>query len=438
METVGPDFIATLGSAWAGSSVNCKPYAVEGIVRVGPECGEAGLLGAFFNSDGLICAYIVGHDLTTAKVACFDTSRPPFDAHDTPVVQSDSAGRIMVMASAHRSRPLWLLSEPGTGIEGLVDMSDALPDEMDDASYPSLFRLSESGDLRLLYRLGVPDRSQWRLSDWNSDSGTWGPARSLLSGMATGIWPAGPYPCPPIPLPGNRFGIAYCWRSTSVGRGKQKPMNIGMDYVDCAGDLSSVQTAGGISLSIPVSPSNTERVIAIPWGAELLNQTGACAIDGQVPCFVTSWRAPGQKTQIRFCWLGEAKDWQTVALTAFTDDTTLDGPGTLPTLVSRPVVVPAGQGRVVVLYRNSEAGGQLVAQRLRAPDFDPQEYQPLVLIDGGLDQYEPVAERLSSVGSGWLHVYAQRCVQHIGGDLSNHRESAEARLCSWSFKRLFQ
>lgn len=435
---MNPDRIALLGPAWAGSSVNCKPYAVEPIVRIGPECGEAGLFGAFFNSDGRICAYSIGNDLTAAKVAYFDTSRPPFDAHDTPVVQSDTAGRIMIMASAHRSRPVWLLSPPRAGIEGLVDVTDRLPEEMDGASYPSLLRLSDSGSLRLIYRLGVPARSQWRLSDWDADSGSWGPARSLLSGMATGIWPAGPYLCPPIPLPGDRFGIAYCWRSTCVGRGKEKPMNIGMDYVECSGDLSLVQTTSGISLSIPVSPSNTERVIAIPWGAELMNQTGACAIDGQVPCFVNSWRKPGHKTQLRFCWLGEAMDWRTVTLTAFTEDTTLDARGTLPTFVSRPVVVPAGQGRVVVLFRNSEAGGQLIAQRLRAPNFDPQEFRPLVLVGGGLDQYEPVAERLSSAGSGWLHVYVQRCAQPLGGDMSEHRDSALAQLSSWSFERLFR
>jgi BNR repeat-containing family member len=417
--------------------VNCKPYAVEPIARVGPESGAAGLVGAFFNSDGQICVYHVGNDLTSVNTSCFDTSRPPHDAHDTPVVQSDPAGRIMVMASAHRSRPVWLRSEPRAGIDGLVDVTDELPDELDGASYPSLLRLSDSGSLRLIYRLGVPDRSQWRVSDWNADSATWGPARSLLSGMANGIWPAGPYICQPVPLPGDRFGIAYCWRSTSVERGKVKPMNIGMDFIDCAGDLSSVRTTGGVQLFIPVSPSNTERVIAIPWGAELLNQTGACAVDGQVPCFVGSWREPGQKTQVRFCWPGKARAWRTVTLTDFTEDTSLDAAGTLPMLVSRPVVVPAGQGRVVVLFRNAKAGGQLIAQRLKAPDFDPQEFRPLVLIAGGLDQYEPVAERLSSVESGWLNVYVQRCAQPIGGDQSVHRDTAEARLCSWSFERLF-
>ncbi|MBL9052454.1 MAG: BNR-4 repeat-containing protein [Tabrizicola sp.] len=418
--------------------MNCKPYAVEPIVRLGSSCGEEGLLGAFFTSDGLICAYTVGTDLTAAKRACFETVRPPFDAHDTPVVQSDNAGRIMVMASAHRSRPIWLMSEPRAGIQGLVDATDKLPDEMDDATYPSLLRLSDSGSLRLIYRFGGPARSQWRLSNWDSDTGTWGPARSLLSGISKDTWPSGPYPCPPIPLPGDRFGVAYCWRSRYVEHGTDKPMNIGIDYVDCAGDLSSVRTSGGISLSIPVSPSNSERVIAVPWGAELRNQSGACAIDGQMPCFVGSWRAPGQKMQLHFCWLEPSGNWRTVTLTAFAEESLLDGPGTLPTLVSRPVVVPAGQGRVVVLYRNSKAGGQLVAQRLRAPNFDPQDFRPLVLIDGGLDQYEPVVERLSSAASGWLHAYVQRCAQHFGGDKSKHRESAPARLCSWSLERMFR
>ena len=78
-----------------------------------------------------------------------------------------------------------------------------------------------------------------------------------------------------------------------------------------------------------------------------------------------------------------------------------------------------------------------MAQRLRAPDFDPTEYDPVVLVKGGLDQYEPVAERLSSIGSGWLNVFVQRCAQHLGGDAQEHRASEPARLCSWRFDRLF-
>lgn len=437
MQVVDPDRVADLGLAWAGSSVNCKPYAVESIVRARLDSEALTVLGTFFNFSGALCAYSVSDDLTYAKVENFKVSRLPVDAHDTPVIQVDNIGRIMVMASAHRSRPVWLVSEPGAGIGGLVDRTGNLPDEMDGASYPSLLQLSESDSLLLIYRLGEPHRSHWRATRWDSRSGTWLPPRSIISGMATSIWPAGPYPNQPIPLPHDRFGIAYCWRSTAVQNGKLKPMNIGMDYIEFTGDLSLAQTSGNIALSIPVSPANTDRIIAIPWGVELVNQSGACAIDNLIPCFVSYWGEFGKPGQMRFCWLGEGRSWRTVPLTNLAQASTLDGLGTLPTLVSRPVVVPAGQGRVIVLYRTHDSGGQLVARRLRGPDFDPQEFSPLILVAGGLDQYEPVVERLSSASSGWLHIYVQSCSQLLGGDILESRRSAAARLCSWNIDGLF-
>ncbi|MET3601804.1 BNR-4 repeat-containing protein [Martelella mangrovi] len=437
MKTVAADRVADLGLAWAGSSVNCKPYAVEPIVRTGTNCGEPGIVGTFFDFKGRLSAYSISDDLSQAKVAHFDIGRLPIDAHDSPVIQCDSAGRIMIMASAHRSRPVWLVSDPGAGIAGLTDRTGQLSEEMNEASYPSLLRLSESGSLLLLYRLGVPDRSHWRVTTWDPRNETWQPPRGLLSGMTTGIWPSGPYPNQPIPLSNDRFGIAYCWRSTAVSHGHINPMNIGMDYVEFTSDLSSAYTSNEIALSVPVSPTNTERIIAVPWGAELMNQSGACAIDGQTPCFATLWKKIGQSAQVRFCWLGKDRVWRMVTLTNFSHSSALEGTGTLPTPVSRPVVVPAGDGRVIVLFRTPEAGGQLVAQRLRGPDFNPQEFPPLLLVAAGLDQYEPVAERLSSAYSGWLHVYIQRCSQLLGGDLVKHHESAAAQLCSWRIEHLF-
>ena len=296
MNKLAPDRVAELGPAWAGSSVNCKPYAVEALIRTHARTGFAEVVGTFLNSEGRLCAYSVDEDLEQATVARFPSQRPPFDAHDTPAVQSDAAGRIMVMASAHRSRPTWLISAPGAEIDGLEDRTDELPDEMDGASYPTLIRLSPSNDLKVLYRLGVPDRSHWRLSAWQADSETWSRPRSVLSGMINDSWPAGPYPNQPIPLDGDRIGLAYCWRSTSVDSGKAKPMNIGMDYVECSGDLSSMRTSSGVSLFIPVTPANSERVILVPWGADLMNQSGAAAIDGRIPSFATSWRDASRRT----------------------------------------------------------------------------------------------------------------------------------------------
>lgn len=362
----------------------------------------------------------------------------PYDAHDTPVLQFDSESRLHVICSAHRSRPTYLRSEKGEDISSLRERKEELPEEMSDASYPCLVRLAGSGKLWLIYRLGSPHRSQWRATAWDAEAGKWGERpHTIITGISGGAWPAGPYLNQPIMFADDRVGFVTCWRSTAVQGGSRDPMNIGLDYFEYCDDFTMARTGAGIVLSMPISSSNSERVIAVPWGADLVNQTGACALDNQTPCFVGTWREPGAVRQIHFCWRVSDGSWKHRPVTSIENDSFLVGQGTLPMPFSRPVVVPCAKKRAIVLYRTSNNGGQLLAQPLSPPHYDPRHHQARVLVDGALDQYEPVVERLGVITSGWLHVFVQAAQQQVGGDLMDIHASAPASLQSWRVERFF-
>jgi hypothetical protein len=402
---IQPWRVVPLGTAWAGSSVNCKPYACEGLLQ-----GGTGLFGAFYTDAGELAVYFVGDSTATPEVVRHATGRLPIDAHDTPSLQLDPQGRLHVFCGAHVSLPTYLRSAPGAVLQTLRDCTLDLPPDMAELTYPSLLRCGISKDLFLLYRSGRPDGSDWFARRWISEGkGEWSPeAIKIISGRVSGFWSAGPYLNQPIAFENGSVGLVYVWRSSAVGAGKRDPWNIGVDFLQAQDRFSRLRTGAGVPLSRPVTPANSERILAVPWGADLANQCGACVLDDGRPAFVSCWRAAGGRRQIHFCWQDQAGAWQWRAVTNFLRDSHMRGGGTLPSPFSRPVVVRGMGHRAIVLYRDSVNGGRLVAKPMSGPDFGLSDHPSVVLIPGGLGQYEPVAERLSSHRSSLLHLFIQR------------------------------
>jgi hypothetical protein len=429
-----PLYDIALGSAWAGSSVNCKTYATEPLVFARLDDGREVIFGAFFDAAGDLVCYrwqAGGDALRTVKTTVPDA---PVDAHFTASVQVDCHGTLHIVGGAHRNRPFHFLWHNGGDAETLVDDTASLPGEMRLASYPSLLRVGTEGDkndLYLLYRLGLPHRSQWRVIRRRAEGGWAGSPWTLITGVSSTLWSAGPYPNQPLVFADGRVGLAYCWRSHRVERGRLDPMNIGLDYAEYSEGLSIARTSDGLRLSMPVSPGNSETILPVRWGSGLSNQSGGAVLSDGTPAFAAAWREPSQVRQIHFCWRDRDGHWRTRSVTRFTKDHAMRGLGTLPAPYSRPAVVPAPGGRAIVVYRDDVAGGRLVAQLLSPPNFDPAEHPPVTLVAGGLDQYEPAVERLGALSSGLLVCYIQSAEQVLGGDSEKRLTGAPARLIAW-------
>jgi len=433
--TVAPCRVVPLGHAWAGSSVNCKPYACEGLLQ-----GQTGLFGAFYTDVGELAVYFVDDSTGRPRIARHAMPRAPIDAHDTPSLQLDPEGRLHVLCGAHVSLPTYLRSAPGGAPETLQNCTSELPQDMAQLTYPSLLSCGSRRDLFLLYRIGHPDCSDWSVRRWISNNpGQWSDETTpIIRGRAATSWPAGPYLNQPIAFEDGSVGLAYVWRSSAVGGGKEDPRNIGLDFLLADDGFLRLTTGTGIELARPAAPANTERVLAIPWGADLANQCGACALEDRFAAVVTCWRPPGGRRQIHFCWQDQTRAWRSRAITDFKRDFHMRGTGTLPSPHSRPIVIPVSGHRALVVYRDAVNGGRLVAKPMSGPNFAASNHPRVVLIAGGLSQYEPVAERLQSHRSGFLHLFIQRAEQKLGGDEVEHRVSEPASLQSWHIEGLFR
>lgn len=427
---LAPQRSVPLGMAWASSSVNCKTYAAEGIVSAG---GRS--FGAFFNPEGALIVYCVDEDSGALITRSFALARLPHDAHDTPACNLDAAGRLHVFSSAHVSRPTYLRSGPGADLATLENCSAELPACLDKISYPSLVQPHGQDELLLLYREGLPADSAWNILRWTKSSWSDVPECIVTGRFGPGAV-IGPYLNLPILFGDGRIGLAIVWRSQAVEGGRENPCNRGIDYAELAPGAEILRSATGLAMPLPLTPLTAECAWPVTWGVDLINQAGTCVEAGERPVIVSTWRGSGGRQKIYLLRHAPDGGWSSYPVASFQGDFRLAGKGTLATPQSRPVVAPIADKAIAVIYRTSQNGGRLMAHIQPCSSLKPAAGRKVVLIEGGLDQYEPVAERFQSGRDGKLRMYIQSTAQRNNGDRPEDFAAAEASLMIWDLSDL--
>lgn len=421
-----PQHNISLGMAWASSSVNCKTYAAEGIVS---RAGRS--FGAFFDAEGALTVYKVDERCGTLTTRKFARTRLPHDAHDTPACNLDSSGRLHVFSSAHVSRPTYLRGEPGGDLADLQDCSSELPACLDKISYPSLVQAPGQGDLLLIYREGLPANSAWNVVRCSLGRSWSNEPLCVVQGRLGAGTSIGPYINLPIIFGDGRIGLAIVWRSDAVEGGREGPVNRGIDYVELASGARGLRSAEGLAIPLPLTPLTAECAWPVAWGVDLINQSGACVEAGERPVIAAAWRGPHGKRTLHLLRHHSDGSWYSQRVASFAGDFRLAGNGTLPTPQSRPVVVPVRDAAIAVIYRTSCNGGRLMAHIQPCASREAACGRKVVLIDGGLDQYEPVAERFQSRHDGKLRMYIQKAAQRNSGDRPESLEAAASSFMMW-------
>ena len=157
---------------------------------------------------------------------------------------------------------------------------------------------------------------------------------------------------------------------------------------------------------MPITPSIAERVIAIPWGAQLGNQSGATRLPDGRPVGAFHWQENG-RTTINIV-LPVAGNWVSRRVDDFASSMELEGKGTLSTPHSRPVCAAFAGGTLVVVVRSTEAGG-LVAYVLSGPDYEEASCRKVILSGEDFGDYEPVIDNERALKDNILSLYVQHC-----------------------------
>ena len=267
-----------LGEAWAGNIVNCVPYRADGLTS---RDGET--WGAFYDQVGAIVLFRISAD-GTPHIVRKPSPVPPDDAHRALSVALDG-DRILVIGGAHASELFQFAFDAGS--LALRDVPRLVQGDNPAFTYPTFCR-DPVGCTLLLVRVGVAHRSQWRI--WRLDGDAWIPDKDpLVDGMAPPPVCAGPYLSRPFGDSAGRLWSHCVWRLPPGAAGNGLVNNVGVDLLGSSDGWRSVHTWNGTPIARPVSPTTSERVVAVPHGRGLLNQTGGAAGPGLNPMIASCW-----------------------------------------------------------------------------------------------------------------------------------------------------
>jgi len=424
-----PSDVVLLGPAWAGNSVNCSPFRINGVLSRG---GKRYV--GFYDSNGdVVVTCLVGAKLSARTV--IPNASKPTDAHVAISLGLDGGGHLHVAYGAHNSAMQIARSRSPGLAEGLCDPVRLVGDFTETTSYPMFLSSSVTGDLILLFREGSAASGDIRAMRYDRAAMRWrDDPVALISGRTEGGWDAGPYLNTPAIGPGGKMVLFVVWRLDPHSSTGGAINNSGIDCLVSDDELHHLATAGGIGLTLPVTPTTAERVIAVPLGANLINQAGAALRADGTPMVATYWDDEAGVPQYRLGWR-EGSRWRVSTVSKFSERFRLDGPGTLPLPHSRPELLLDPNGTAHVMFRSRELGGRLALTSLAPPDYALADARCRILVDEDLGFYEPVVDRLSWA-NGELAVYVQWCDQEAGGDEKPVFAQAEARVMTWPRERL--
>jgi hypothetical protein len=424
-DRVTPKEIIPLGLAWAGSSVNCVPFRVSGVLTRHGVC-----YCAYYDPSGNVVVARVacgGHAVSRHILA---NPRPPFDAHRAISLGLDCEKRIHLAFGAHDST-LLVARANGPEFDSGFSAAVALDDELAlRITYPMFLSFPGGDQLILLFRNGSAADAEWRIKRFDTAAGRWqDDPRPIITGRQPPLSPSGPYVNTPAYGPDGEIVLFIVWRLRSHSN-PDAVNNAGIDCVVSNDGLRTLTTADREPLSIPISQADRTRIVAIPPNASLMNQgTAAIRKDGSA-MFLTYWDDGDGVPQYRLGWQ-DGRAWRVSTASRFRTPFKLHGPGTLALPHSRPEIVLGGDGRAYVIFRSREYGGRLALLSLEPPRYELTNARYHLLVDEDLGFYEPVVDRHAWAQDRTLLIYVQRCDQQFDGDRRAYFSAAEARLMIW-------
>lgn len=420
-----------LGEAWAGNGVNCQTYRHHGIFsRNGLQAG------CFFDPSGGLVVFT--RDLATGEVAraALPGIPQPHDAHHSPSIAIDAAGRIHVLGGAHVTDAFYVRAERACDLKTLALVEDPALTLDGPLSYPS-FLVGETDSLSITYRTGVPGRGAWRVRRWIEEQVGWSIESSpLADGVHINRASSSPYFNNPLREHQGRFGFFTVWRTGSLPGSGDHVRNIGLDYFESSTERGHPVTWAGLKLPLPVTPVVSERVVAVPWNGGLSNQAGATRLPDGRPFAAFLAALDGRQRQIYVAWPDRTGQWKCQTISRFQAPSSLTGKGTLYLPHSRPACAALLDGSVIILCRTAESGNGLVAWRLLAPDFRLDTAQKYLLCDEDLGFYEPVIDISLAEATGRLCAYVQACRGAADNARPDTPSSAPGRLMEWTLPLL--
>ena len=389
---IPPIFVRTVGNGWASNTINTVIFRHHGIFSANNL-----QIGAFYTAEGNL--RLIKRDLSNDQVEFFDIVEDfnLFDAHNSISMAFDSEGYIHISYDMHSNGLSYRRSTTPWSITHWSDELLMTGKKEKFVTYPTFIMpiaKKEDTPLLFLYRYGKSGKGDACLKKYDADIQKWFDIEPcFLSGSQQRPWASNPYwNHPAIDSEGN-IHLAFVWRTHSLGP-KRKINNINIDYAMSQDWGITWSTSKGEEFRLPITQVNSETVLAISPGTNLINQSGS-AVDSKGFKHVVFYADDENGIpQYQHLWFN-GKRWQNKVISKRDSAFDLEGGGTLQIPISRPDIVIDDQDRVYVIYRGDLTDNRLAVTRLLPPNYNFEGgKQTHILWKESVEFAEPVIDHL--------------------------------------------
>ncbi len=405
--------ISLVGTGFASNPVNSVIFRKNAVCSaVSP--GHAVSYCCFYDKDGGIR---LGRKTRDAEWEDLETglSGDPRDAHNALSLAADGEGALHLAVPSHNGALALFRSDPSGG----AFLEETLPDCPARATYPE-FHQQPGGSLLLLCRSGRSGDGALKVFRYTLPDRKWSLVHDrLLSGDGT----ASPY-WQACTDPAGRLHITWSWRRTP-----DASTNRDLFYMVSDGeDLSRFTDGQGNETAVPQTPSVSCPVLRIPEGSGLVNQTSMTLDPDGMPCTALLMRTEGVFQYV----LAYPRDgsWTLLDTKIRGTDFIPRGRGSLRLPCSRPLLLPAGKARFLLVARDAEQGGRIACHLLRT---DPRGDLPVLmhtrfLTGCGAGAGEICCDTAAWEKQGRLDLFLQYCIHMPDNRCALDAESPAAVL----------
>ncbi|MGD9945298.1 MAG: BNR repeat-containing protein [Burkholderiaceae bacterium] len=396
--------VLDLGPAWAGNTVNDVVFRHHGLLT-----RDRLQFAAFYRDERNL--RLVRRDLDSGALQTFDLQGQYRlqDAHNSISLGIDRQGHLHLIYDQHDTRLRYRRSTRPLSVAGWTGELPMSGQHEQQVTYPTFIVQPGGRPLLLLYRDGKAECGVARLKEY-AETGVWFDREApILSGARQQPWTSNPYWNHPAIGRDGSLHLSFVWRSHLLGP-EQRVNNLGIDYARSPDQGRSWLTSRGRPLRTPVTQVNSETVLAVSPGSNLINQTSMALDGGDRPHIAFYADDFDGVPQYQHLWF-DGRQWRHQIVSQRRTPFLLTGRGTLQIPISRPEIVIDEQDRVYLIYRGDLSGERLVAQRLLPPHYEPQPADVRPLWPEPVGFAEPVIDRLRWLQQRVLSLQVHNCGQ---------------------------
>lgn len=259
----GPKFKAKIldhiqiGLGWATNTVNTAIYRHHGLLTVGPY-----RYTAFYESDCVLTLVRLSGD-------SMESYRLPgqyrlHDAHNSISLGHDRDHCLHITYDHHGTKLKYRRSSKPYAIDAWRDEQSMTGQYEDRVTYPTFINPRLDHPLTLLYRDGESDKGCARLKTFDEGLGIWSDHPvAILSGESNSPWTCNGYWNHPAIGKDGALHLSFVWRTHSIGP-EQLVNNLNICYAKSFDNGLTWQTSTGIEYRSPITPVNSEVILAVP------------------------------------------------------------------------------------------------------------------------------------------------------------------------------